>query len=324
MTGALANVEHLIISSDRVPVAAYQAIYHKLTSNVETINEIFADAYDITIDDLVQLDHLLHQAILQYPVQSKNSKCGVSLRKNEKIEPSSFEKFKVFNFNTMKPTSKFSYSFDFFTVLPVELREAENIVQRFKLSLVIDQDFIEDSDGIPHYFRSVVCGNNIAMKVEYSDYNVGRNIQVTVQDWVSSLPTRKIPKVVSFFENKSDFFCVMIPRAFLLFSFVGLIFSPIDSLFDTFIQNIFFGLALGTASFILGHILCVELYRNISEVKPLTFIYLTKGDRDRADIMKARRKMKARWATFFGATIIVGLLVNLLSSFLFEALTKSG
>jgi hypothetical protein len=41
--------EHLVISSDKVPVAAYQAIYHKLTSKVEKISETFPDAYIIKI-----------------------------------------------------------------------------------------------------------------------------------------------------------------------------------------------------------------------------------------------------------------------------------
>jgi hypothetical protein len=54
-------VEHLIISGDRVPVAAYQAIYHKLTSKVEKISEIFEDAYEISMEDLIQLDTMLRQ-----------------------------------------------------------------------------------------------------------------------------------------------------------------------------------------------------------------------------------------------------------------------
>lgn len=62
---------HLIIPQDKVPVAAYQALYHKLTSKTEKLRETFNDAYLIRAQDIMQLDAMLCQTVKQFPVQGK-------------------------------------------------------------------------------------------------------------------------------------------------------------------------------------------------------------------------------------------------------------
>lgn len=91
-------IGHLIIPKDKVPAAAYQAIYHKLTSKVEKLLEIFDDAYEITVNDIIQLDTRYCQTVKQYPVQSQNAVCSISFYKDERLDSSSIEKFKVLNF----------------------------------------------------------------------------------------------------------------------------------------------------------------------------------------------------------------------------------
>lgn len=144
---------HLIIPQDMVPAAAYQAIYHKLTSKVEKLTETFDDAYEFRVDDFIQLDAMLCQVVRQYPVQSQNSTCSISFHKDERIDSSSLDIFKLMNFTTNKPTESVEYNFDFFTILPVEIPQANDIVQRFKVTVKADQDFIEDGLGIPNFYK---------------------------------------------------------------------------------------------------------------------------------------------------------------------------
>lgn len=207
MTNNSRMVEHLVIPNERVPTAAYQAIYHKLTSKVEKLHEVFPDAYEVAVEDIIQLNERLIQSIKQYPVKSSNSSCSISLREHERMDSSSIEKFRTLNFTTNKPTAAINYRFDFFTELPVEIEAAENIVQRFDVSVIVDQDFVEeDEDSIPLFIKTMSYGSNIRLKIEYSDYSVGRNLQVTIQDWVKNLTTRKVSPVFSFLNKRADFF----------------------------------------------------------------------------------------------------------------------
>ena len=313
--------EHLIISGDKIPVSAYQAIYHKLTSKVEKITQIFPDAYIINTEDIIQLNRLLQQSIVQYPVKSSNATCVVSLHKHENIEPSSFEKFKTFNFQMNKPTSKVSYQFDFFTVLPVEIKTAEDIVQRFKVSIVIDQDFVEDSDdGVPIYLRTIMSGNNINLVVEYSDYNVGRNLQVTVQDWVNSLETKRVPAWIKIFEEKADFITSMFPKIAIAACLFGLTkwYNPAD--FRTLASSIFFGLGWAVMAHITAQVIVVEAYRQLAEARPLTFICITNGDFTRKSLLASRIRRKSSLSIALLTIALINIPVNLFSNYIFRAL----
>ena len=314
-----ANIEHLVITNDKVPVAAYQAIYHKLTSKVEKLTQTFDDAYRISAEDVVQLDYLLCQVIKQYPVKSSNSTCSVALRKDETIEFSSIEKFRRTGVVSNKPTALIIYEFDFFTVLPVEIENAQDIVQRFKVSVAMDQDFVEDPDnGVPYYISNMATGRNIRLLVEYSDFAVGRNLQTTVNDWVQSLNTRRKGVVVRFFERRADFLNAYTGQLFAAASLIGLSRWSLDNSSDMPYSFILLALGIATAMYVVGRALNVFFYRRLTQAKPLTLICLTNGDRARAEKMAQSASSMAWAAGFLGVTIVAGLAVNICSSFLMK------
>src|SRR5688572_14535583 len=166
MTQPNEPTDYLIIPKDKVPAAAYQAIYHKLTDKIEKLHEFFDDAYNIGVEDVIQLHDMLCQTVRQYPIQGQNVTVQISFHKDERLDSSSIEKFKMLNFSTNKPTEVVEYKFDFYTILPVEIRDAQDIVQRFKVTVKIDQDFVEEEDGFPFAFRAW-SGRNIRLEVEY-------------------------------------------------------------------------------------------------------------------------------------------------------------
>ena len=63
----------LVISDDKVPTSAYQAIYHKMTSKVESLSEIFHDSYKIKIEDISHLNNIIETTIKQFTI--KGQKC---------------------------------------------------------------------------------------------------------------------------------------------------------------------------------------------------------------------------------------------------------
>ena len=313
------NVGHLIIPQDKVPAAAYQAIYHKLTSKIEKLHEVFDEAYEIEVRDIAQLDSMLCQIIRQYPTESQSSKCAISFRKDERIEVSSIEKFRLLNLTTNKPTEAIEYTFDFYTILPVEIKEAEDIVQRFKVTLKVDQDFVEEGDDMPFYVVGMMSGKNIRMTIEYSDYAVGRTLQTCVQDWVDALPSKRVPLVIKFLEKRADFFHVFVPYLFASASLYGASKFEVQNL-QNMTQIIMIGISVAILMFVVARILIILFYKELNQSKPLTFIKLTNGDKVRSQkIILARGKKYAALA-FISASICLGIIVNLFSAWLWAKL----
>lgn len=306
---------NLVISEGKVPVAAYQAIYHKLTSKVEKIFETFDDAYEVTINNIVHLDNMISQVIYPLKPEAFNSNCSISFKKDQKIAISSIEKLRVQNFTTERPTESLEYVFDFYTVLPVEIEDVEDVVQRFKVVLKVDQDFVEEEDGLPWVLRGVVTGRNINLRIEYSDYAVGRSLQVCVQDWIKSLPVKKVPKVVKFLDSKSEFIGYVVPYIFVMAFFLGASYRYFDR-GDVLYSELMWAFGTSLALFVFGKFLCVQFFRQLILMRPLTFIKITNGDVNRCEnLLKGRNRTRAL-AVFFGGTIVCGVLVGLFSSFL--------
>jgi hypothetical protein len=311
----------LVISDERVPTAAYQAIYHRMTAKVERLSEIFRDTYTVKVDDISQFHNFVQQAILQFKPQAQKTEITVSLRKGESHTFSDFQKFCNFNFSSTCATSKIVYEIDFFTVLPVEIKEAEDIVQRFKMSLMIDQDFIDDNHEIPAYLFSRIAGNNISLSIEYADYSVARNLQGIVRDWVESLPGIKKSSMAEFWSNRADFFNFFVPRVLPFGVLMGASYTAINGSINSLslaAQFLLFSLGLAIVSQILGHVLVVQFYRAFNESVPLTFILLTEGDRRRYGTVKKKRARRAKWMGIIAVSVFIGFFVSLFASYIFQ------
>lgn len=312
---------HLVIPQGKVPVSAYQAIYHKLTSKVEKLRECFDSAYEITVGDICHLDTMLNQAIVHLNPQAINSSIEISFRKDEGQTFSSIEKFQIYNFSTQKPTEVIEYQFDFFAILPVEIKEVEDIVQRFKLTIKIDQDFIEeDEKDLPWIYRTFISGRNINLNIEYSDYAVARNMQVCVQDWVKSLPQKSSGKMFNFLESKSEFISAFMPFAFSAAFFIGIDNRQVNA--NNAFHSLSVSFALSIISFAVGRFFIVQFFRQLAQIKPQTFIIITSGDRTRKDKIIKGRSTKISIASFFAITIAAGLTVNLLSNAIWDKFFK--
>lgn len=239
------------------------------------------------------------------------------------MDSSSIEKFRTLNFTTNKPTAAINYKFDFFTELPVEIEAAENIVQRFDVSVIIDQDFVEeDEDSIPLFIKTMSYGSNIRLKIEYSDYSVGRNRQVTIQDWVKNLTTRKVSPVFSFLNKRADFFNAYLPYFFASSSLYGLSRFYTTTPVDRIAQAILFSLCIAMIMWVIGKFLNVQFYRSLNAIKPISFIRITSGDKVRCDDFKDRQYRRKWISGLIGVTILLGIIVNLTSNYLFLAFTE--
>jgi len=156
------------------------------------------------------------------------------------------------------------------------------------------------------------------LKVEYSDYAVGRNLQVTVQDWVKGLPNRKVNKVIKWLEARSDFMTAFVPYAFGAASLYGLSKISHPNVTSQAVSQLMACLSIALVMYVVGRILNVQLFQQIQAGKPLTFIQITSGDNARCLKMKAKHSRRLWVAGFLGITIVAGMIVNLCSSYVFD------
>lgn len=180
----------LTLKDDDIPFGAYQAIYHKLTRRVERDRKFYSGAYSISFGDIENFHQRLRQSIKQY--QTKAERCEVihSIRNESTRFHSSFEKFKINSVHSTLPTSRLAYEFDFLIVLPPEIEQASEIAQRYKLTLVLDQDLYNPDEDL-FMMPRVPDINNIELNVEFSDYSVYQSLRAVVDEWVSHLPRRE-------------------------------------------------------------------------------------------------------------------------------------
>lgn len=309
----------LVISQDKVPTSAYQAIYHKLTSKVDKLQEAFDDAYEVRITDLSHLNDLVVGAVGQFQLKGKATEIVVSLKKGEIITFPDFVKFSSFNFSTLCSTASVNYTFDFFTVLPVEIEAAQDIVQRFKISVNIDQDFVEErDDGLPAYLMGVWVGRNIKLTIEYADYAVARNIQSAVRDWVQSLPTKKLSSVVKLLNERGEGAQFLVPRVMpagaILWYSLYVAHVGVPNLQEGVI-HLFKGFALAILAQVIGYFLVVNFYRELALVRPLSFILLTEGDRRRCTKIGSMRLRRSSILYILGTVIVLGFAVSIAASY---------
>lgn len=179
----------LTLKGEEIPFGAYQAIYHKLTKKTEKDIKVYSGAFDISFSDLKNLNHRFQQSIKQY--QTKAVRCEVthSIKRESTRYHSSFEKFEISGSDSQSCTSRVSYELDFLVILPPEVPEASEIAQRFKVTVVIDQDLYEDFHDPFIYIRKPDI-NNIELSIEFSDYAVFQHLRAVVDEWVNVLQKR--------------------------------------------------------------------------------------------------------------------------------------
>ena len=312
------DARNIIIPQGKVPPAAYQAIYYKLTQKTEKLREIFDEAYEVNVDNIVQLDAMVLQTVRQFNPEQYNSNCTISFFRDEALEFSSIDQFRSINFLSRKATQYVEYAFDFYTIRPVEINDVDDIAQRFRVVVKIDQDIVEeDTDGVPFFMKGMIYGRNIRLIVEYSDYAIGRTLQVCVQDWIKTLPYQKVPKIINTLESKSDFFGMCVPLLFLSASLLGMSKFKVEWINNS-ANSILKSISISILMYIFGRFLISRFYRQLSMGKPITFIKITNGDIDRYRTVSRSRKAKLNMAIVFATTIFLGIVCNICSYFILK------
>ena len=74
-----------------------QDVYNEITGMSEELNKGYEQSYQITFDDLIQLNIKINQLYEQYNIKSKNTQITIYYQKDSSEKFSSFERFSLYN-----------------------------------------------------------------------------------------------------------------------------------------------------------------------------------------------------------------------------------
>lgn len=316
--------KNLIIPTDQIPPAAWQAIYYHLSKKVEINRKLHTGAFEIDKNKIVDLVQRLQQSIVAYGPDAQKVEFTVDFRNDSTQKLSGLEKFLVTDLSHKgSATKRVAIDFDFILAPHTEVQAANNPAQKFKVFIILDQDFFADPDPEqPGFFPDGVAGKNILSIVEYSDYSISRSLQSVVDEWVSTLEKREVPpilkalpRVIRWFNGSIPAFAAsLVAIPFIRYAdpadvgeLANLIFIAAMLMFFSFASiKTFVGWSLGV----------------IAKVQPTTFLLVTTGDHGRkTSIEKANLKRSAIFAFSF-VTVVVSFLVGTLSNLFAEFLTS--
>ncbi len=326
---------NLVISAKDVPIAAYQAIYHRITKKTETFVKRYRAPYLITKNAVSDFHHKMSQILQQYQILSSNVELTVSLAESGVHTFSSFEKFEMFNLDgLMAQSQEFGIEIDFLIVLPSTTIESRDISQRYKVRIAYsERERIIYRRGIGLIVEeesSGEVGDAIVCRIEYADYAVARNIQALVEEWVKALPLDdsktiggKLQAAISNIEENIPFVGLAAPLL------GGILFEPQH--YANIISPIRYLLAV-----LLTMVLSVAVFVWISGfitkarrlLRPQTRLMFTSGDRANYDRQcKARAKFRSNCGLFLVAVVlatIVSIASNYISARIIDPSPASG
>lgn len=312
-----------VIDGENIPFGAYQALYHKVTKKTEKISQGYEKAYEIRMADLSELNQRLEQGLQQYRVAGKNCEVSHSLLDSQSRLYSSFQKFDLSDCSTRAITKAIVYELNFLIVRPAEIPEAEDVPQRYKISLRIENSIPrEENDEIPYFIRLISGDYSVNLVVEYADYAVALAIKSIVDKWIESLPSKEGARGIRFLSRNRVFisgyvsgFIKAIPFAVATIFFVQ---NP-DIETQVLFSILSLALFLSYLSSTLIGMLSVRMENSIDGLHPKTLLIVTKGDQDN---YKIQSNKTYKYVKFFslGAGAIVTILLNVFSSAIYSYL----
>lgn len=314
---------HLVIPEGKVPVAAYQAIYHKLTKKTERLSKIYSGAFDFTFDELRSLNQRIEQTIVQYQVKGYNCEVTHSLKNDQSSSFSSFEKFSRANFDhILSPSRSVTLECDFMVVLPTELEETSAIAQRYRVRVTCDQDFVseEDLDQEEYFFSTGEYTKNIMTNIEYTDFSVARSLQTMLDDWVTSIKNKDERKTYHRFSRFLNTYRARLPSllaaSVLLGSYLFISTRNIDG-----ISPLLLSLTIALTLYAISDIMLKKAGHLVMLVRPSSFLLVTKGDHSRFDERTGKMAKQKALLWFLVGTVLTSFAVSLASSYIWSLIT---
>ncbi|WP_315761224.1 hypothetical protein [Sphingomonas sp. Y38-1Y] len=322
---------NLVIPLAKMPIAAFQAIYHQITRRTDTLQKVYKTQVSLSANSIQDLHHLIFQTVSQYSIKGQSSKANLSLDNGETIEFSDVEKFLVSNNRVLSARStNLVLSYDFLIVRPVEINDADNIAQRLKISVTVesrsykktleiyDEDFIYIGSTFGPSVK--VVRPNCRSSIEYSDISIARSVQSVLDEWVRRMTIvddEALDEKAVTICTKAVNYSIPITAVAMLVASIFLEVKQYNNLI-TPIRYILIVASLTIGIAIIAAIAADRINTLFRVLQPAGRLDLTDGDaKSIKELSKSRRKAKTSISLVVVGVVlsfIIGLLVNYVST----------
>lgn len=319
-TGDMAIIGDESGSGLPVSMQIIQSIYNELTGKSEKISQGYSKPYQITIEDLEQLNAKIIQLQEQYQICSHNCSVTVHYYKDTRETFSSFERFRLIDKSRLSPVSSVTLKYNFVIKLPKTNRlQNYNLSIRLASRITVIKELKED---IPEEIElpMFILDRNVQVSIEYVDYLVARNFQDAIRGWLDGLTDNRHPKSLQYIRRKAHY----LPRItkygigglvlWLILGKVNLFLPTSSTDLSNLAKLLLVALSLqfftyNLASW-LGEVSMVGL-RNLHEI---SFLKINKGDeREIENALKESKYSKIKSVIGILGTMLMGVVTKILA-----------
>lgn len=317
--GDLAVIGEGSPNESRVSIQTLQGIYHELTGKTEDVSKSYNQHFQISLEDLQQLNHRIIQCYEQYHIKAENCSVKVFFLNDTQERFSSFERFSAFNAGTTSTVESVLINYNFLIILPKsEKPQSYTVSVRIASRMAVEKQMRENMPfHLPKILR--LMGNRTAtVNIKYIDYAVARSLMTAVDQWFEGLPEAHSSWLQKQITRKSHLLPVIakylagIGVAYLIFLHSAE-FVPADaSLHQLAVFSLlsFCGLF---ASYRAAYHLGSSAENHVDSWTPLSYLSLTAGDRNLIQKSSRSNKRSAFFACLnFAVAVSVSLIANLI------------
>ncbi|HEV8552671.1 MAG TPA: hypothetical protein VGR65_04690 [Casimicrobiaceae bacterium] len=322
-SGDMALIGEGTPNETRVSFQVLQSIYHELTGKTEEISRYYGDPFKVTLPELQDLDHKLHQCCEQFNVKAETTEIRVYYLNDTQQRFSSFDRFSLLHAGSSSCVESVLLKYNFLIFLPkTNQPQSYTVSVRVASRIALEKKMSEDNYNIPKLFRMMGGDRTVAANVEYIDYMVARTFLELVDDWSKSIPRSHDPKIMRYLRKHSH----TIPRitryfvgafvAYLILRAIPAILEPASSpaTLATFFFASFFGLF---AAFELARLLGGAAERAIDNWSALSYVQLTGADKQLIDTASRANKWTiARAVLNIVGSILVAVFAKIIANIL--------
>ena len=313
----------VVLNEPNVSLKTYQDIYHQITGRTEKIQKKYSNDIEIVFSDIEELHIKIMQLCDVYSIIAKNEVITVFHEKERKEQFTSFERFKLYNVNSSKPTVSFVMKYNFSILLPDVKKPQEYIVSVRLTSRLAMLNAMEEEvlPFIKNRMFAFVNRNTAVVSVEYADYVIARTFIHAFDDWIHGCKAGEKNKYLDFAQEHSHKIpnIVKIVLAIILFCFSLNSYDqyysslPITFQIKFLVTFCFLLYIVNFLSVVFGRMIEYSL----DSFNYVSYLKLNKGDDKLIEKVVGRNKYIKR--DFFQGCALT-ILLGIMSSFVFDIL----
>ena len=309
-------------SGSQLTFKEYQEIYNDITGKTESTSISKKNSYLINLDNIIQLNHQINQTLDSLHCATRNSSVTVYHTNGQKEIFSSFERFKFYPVTNTNAIENINITYNFLE------KSQGGVCKPYEISINITSTgalLQKKTRGMNEALdlAYLVRIPPIRARIKYVDYVIARTITTTIEDWESSIKTRAklhfVEKIQKYSHWMRKTVHVSLPISFLIFCFLA-VKDHIDYTNPDFLRLfILTSISIKSLSF-LGDILGRLIENGIDKISSPAFLVINTGDKKCYDRIKRNNLFSAiKMASGISGTIIVAIIANILTSYLFPA-----